>query len=123
LRGQRPVIRSDGEYTRDYFYVEDGAAIYMLLAEQLAKRPELVGEAFNFSYEAQITVNQIVTRIIKFLDAPVEPEIRNEVTNEIRHQYLNAEKARTLLGWRPLFTFDEGLVRTIKWYQGFLETK
>ena len=51
LRGQRPVIRSDGNYVRDYFYVEDGAAAYMLLAEQLAARPELRGEAFNFSNE------------------------------------------------------------------------
>lgn len=49
LRGQRPIIRSDGEYIRDYFYVEDGAAAYMLLAEQLATRKELKGEAFNFS--------------------------------------------------------------------------
>ena len=36
---------------RDYFYVEDGARAYMLLAEQLAARPELAGEVFNFSYE------------------------------------------------------------------------
>jgi CDP-glucose 4,6-dehydratase len=49
LRGQRPVIRSDGRYVRDYFYVEDGAAAYMLLAEQLHSRPELRGQAFNFS--------------------------------------------------------------------------
>lgn len=122
VRGQRPVIRSDGEYTRDYFYVEDGAAIYMLLAEQLATRPELAGEAFNFSYEVQITVNQVVTKIIKLLGIPIEPEIRNEVTNEIRHQHLNADKARTVLGWRPLYSFDEGLTRTINWYQKFLET-
>ena len=122
LREQRPVIRSNGEYVRDYFYVEDGAAVYMLLAEQLAKRPELKGEAFNFSNEIQITVNQIVTKIIELLNADVEPDIRNQVTNEIRHQFLSAEKARTLLGWRPLFTLDEGLAKTIKWYREFLET-
>ena len=53
LRGELPVIRSDGSYIRDYFYVEDGAAAYMLLAEQLAARPELWGEAFNFSNRVQ----------------------------------------------------------------------
>ena len=57
LRGQNPVIRSDGKYVRDYFYVEDGAAAYMLLAEQLAAKPELKGEAFNFSNEIQVTVS------------------------------------------------------------------
>lgn len=119
IRGQRPVIRSDGEYIRDYFYVEDGAAAYMLLAEQLAARPELKGQAFNFSNEIQVTVRQIVEQILKLMDSNLEPDIRNEVNNEIRHQYLSAEKARQLLGWLPLFTLETGLKRTIDWYQEF----
>lgn len=121
LRGQRPVIRSDGEYIRDYFYVEDGAAVYMLLAEQLASRRELTGEAFNFSNEIQITVRQIVEKISAMMDFNLEPDIRNEVTHEIRHQYLSAEKARAQLGWRPLFAIDDGLAKTIEWYREFLE--
>jgi CDP-glucose 4,6-dehydratase len=56
LRGQRPVIRSDGRFVRDYFYVEDGAAAYRLLAERLATDSSLAGEAFNFSNEAPVTV-------------------------------------------------------------------
>jgi CDP-glucose 4,6-dehydratase len=119
LRGQRPIIRSDGEYIRDYFYVEDGAAAYMLLAEQLAAHPKLKGEAFNFSNEIQVTVRQIVSEIIKLMGSDLQPDIRNEVTNEIRHQYLSAKKARDLLNWHPLFTLDEALVKTIEWYRGF----
>jgi CDP-glucose 4,6-dehydratase len=122
LRGQRPIIRSDGEYIRDYFYVEDGAAAYMLLAEQLATQPKLKGEAFNFSNEIQVTVSQIVSEIIKLMGSNLQPDIRNEVTNEIRHQYLSAEKARRLLNWHPLFTLDEALVKTIDWYRDFLES-
>lgn len=64
VQGQRPVIRSDGQYGRDYFYVEDGAAACMLLAERLARQPDLRGEAFNFSYEVQMTVLEIVQRIL-----------------------------------------------------------
>jgi CDP-glucose 4,6-dehydratase len=119
LRGQRPVIRSDGEYIRDYFYVEDGAAAYMLLAEQLASRPELKGQAFNFSNEIQVSVREIVDRILKAMNSGLSPEIRNEVSNEIRHQYLSAEKARRELQWKPMFTLDEGLQRTIDWYRDF----
>lgn len=119
LRNQRPVIRSDGQYVRDYFYVEDGAAAYMLLAEQLARRPELKGEAFNFSNEIQVTVSQIVEKIITLMGSDLEPEIRNEVNNEIRHQYLSATKARRDLGWVPLFTLDQGLEKTIEWYKEF----
>jgi CDP-glucose 4,6-dehydratase len=120
LRGQRPVIRSDGQFIRDYFYVEDGAAAYMLLAEQLAARPELKGEAFNFSNEIQVTVSQIVEKILRLMNTPLEPEIRNEASNEIRHQYLSADKARRLLGWAPMFTLDEALAKTITWYKDFL---
>ena len=119
LREQRPVIRSDGEYIRDYFYVEDGAAAYMLLAEQLAARPELKGQAFNFSNEIQVTVREIVNRILKAMNSNLSPEIRNEVSNEIRHQYLSAEKARRELQWKPMFDLDEGLQRTIDWYRNF----
>ncbi len=120
LRGERPVIRSDGKYIRDYFYVEDGAAAYMSLVEHLAEKPHLRGEAFNFSNERQITVREIVDKIIALMNSHLEPEIRDEITNEILHQYLSAEKAHTVLGWQPLFTLEEGLTRTITWYRDFL---
>lgn len=119
LRNQRPVVRSDGNYTRDYFYVEDGAAAYLLLAENLAARPELRGGAFNFSNEQQITVLELVDRILKLMDSDLKPDIRNEATNEIRHQYLSSAFAREELRWSPLFTLDEGLRRTIAWYERF----
>jgi CDP-glucose 4,6-dehydratase len=120
MRGQSPVIRSDGQFVRDYFYVEDGAAAYMLLAEQLAVRPEIKGEAFNFSNEIQVTVSEIVGKILRLMSSPFEPDIRNEVSNEIRHQYLSAAKARNLLGWSPLYTLDQGLDKTVEWYEKFL---
>jgi CDP-glucose 4,6-dehydratase len=119
LRGQRPIIRSDGSYIRDYFYIEDGAAAYLLLAERLAGNPDLRGEAFNFSNEIQIPVLELVQRILALMGSDLQPEIRNEATNEIRHQYLSAEKARRVFGWKPLFTLDNGLEATIAWYRRF----
>jgi CDP-glucose 4,6-dehydratase len=121
LRGQRPVIRSDGSFIRDYFYVEDGAAAYMLLAEELAAKPELRGEAFNFSNEIQVTVLDLTARILKIMDSNLEPDIRNEANNEIKHQYLSAEKARKMLNWSPLFTLDKALETTVDWYKEFLD--
>jgi len=122
LRSQRPVIRSDGNYVRDYFYAEDGAAVNMVVAEQLAKNSDLRGEAFNFSNEIQVTVLELVKRLLALMNSELEPQILNEARNEIPHQYLSAEKARRMLGWKPLFTLDEGLRRTIDWYQTFLGT-
>lgn len=120
LRGQRPIIRSDGHYVRDYFYVEDGAAAYTLLAERLAGNPELSGQAFNFSNEEHITVLEVVENILELMDSDLEPDIRNEASNEIRCQCLSAAKVRRSLSWRPLFSLEEGLQRTIEWYRNFL---
>ncbi len=120
VRGERPVIRSDGLFIRDYFYVEDGAAAYMLLAEKLAADPTLAGEAFNFSNELQVTVLDLVHQIRQRMGSDLAPDVRNEASNEIRHQYLSAAKARTRLGWSPLFTLDDGLRRTIDWYTEYL---
>jgi CDP-glucose 4,6-dehydratase len=120
LRGQRPLVRSDGRSIRDYFYVEDGADAYMLLAEALARRPELAGEAFNFSNELQVTVLDLVGTILDLMRSDLEPDVRNEASNEIAHQYLSAEKVRRELKWAPSFSLEEGLRRTIDWYRGFL---
>lgn len=121
VEGQRPVIRSDGKFVRDYFYVEDGAAAYLLLAEQLAQRPELRGEAFNFSNEIQITVLELVQRILKIMNSDLQPDIRNEASQEIHYQYLSAEKARRLLNWSPRYELDEALALTVDWYQDWLK--
>jgi len=119
LRGKRPVIRSDGNYVRDYLYVEDGGAAYMLLAEHLSDNPSLRGQAFNFSNEVRISVREVVERILSLMGSALEPEVRNEALNEIRQQFLAATKARDVLGWRPLFSLDEGLRRTIQWYSDY----
>src|SRR5664279_3298986 len=88
IRGERPIIRSDGLFVRDYFYVEDGAAAYMLTAERLASDKAIHGLAFNFSNEIQVTVLDIVQRILDAMGFRAEPDVRNEAANEIRHQYL-----------------------------------
>jgi CDP-glucose 4,6-dehydratase len=121
VRDERPLIRSDGQFVRDYFYVEDGAAAYMHLAEQLAARPELAGHAFNFSNESQVTVLELVERILQALDSELEPVVLGQASHEIRLQHLSAAKARELLAWAPLFTLEEGLTRTVSWYQNYLQ--
>jgi len=120
MRQERPVIRSDGKFVRDYFYVEDGAAAYMLLAERLSQDAKLSGACFNFSNELQITVLELVDKILHKMDSKLQPDVRNEASNEIRHQYLSAQLARQTLGWSPLFTLEQGLDRTIGWYKDFL---
>ena len=120
LMNERPQIRSNGKFVRDYFFIDDGAAAYMHLAEQLSKRKELRGQAFNFSTELPMSVLDVVGKIQRGMNSKLEPEILNQATHEIPEQFLSAEKAHKILGWKPLYSFDESLARTIRWYEEFL---
>jgi CDP-glucose 4,6-dehydratase len=120
LKGERPVIRSDGRFIRDYFFVEDAADAVLALAEAVATRPEIRGEAFNFGADARLSVLEIVERILRLMDSDLEPDVRNEAVNEIPEQRVSAQKAHEALGWSPAHSLDEGLARTVDWYRDYL---
>ena len=122
LNGEKPIIRSDGTFIRDYFYIEDAVEAYLLLAEKMEDK-KIHGEAFNFSNEIQVTVLELVEKIIESMGSSLKPKILNEATNEIKHQYLSAEKAKKILDWKPRYTLEEALQRTIEWYREFLTEK
>ena len=120
LRGERPVVRSDGSYVRDYFYVKDASRAYLRLGERLGD-PQVVGEAFNFSNESPMSVLDLVAVIQKLMDAShLEPDVRDVAEGEIHSQYLSAARAREQLGWAPEFDLEAGLRETIAWYRAFL---
>ncbi len=123
LRGERPVLRSDGSFVRDYFYVEDGALAYMHLAEQMAANRALCGEAFNFSNEIQISAREMALLVLKAAGREdLQLDIQATATNEIPHQYLDASKAKRLLGWTPVFDLEQGLARAVNWYRASLQS-
>ena len=119
LRGERPTLRSDGTFRRDYIYVKDVARAYMLLGEH-ACDPAVRGEAFNFSDESPLSVLDIVYAIRRLLGSDLEPDVRNVAQGEIRDQYLSAAKARTTLNWRVTYDLDAALRETIAWYRALL---
>jgi CDP-glucose 4,6-dehydratase len=120
VRGQRPVIRSDGSYVRDYLYIEDAAEAYMLLAEKLAVNPELRGQAFNFSHNTTMSALELAQRILGLMGSDLALDVRNEASNEIHYQHLDASKARRTLQWNPLFSLNTALQKTIAWYENFI---
>lgn len=121
LRGEYPIIRSDGMYVRDYIYVKDVAQAYLCLAEGFDDK-EVGGEAFNFSAESPTSVLALVTMIQRLMGCErLTPDVRNDTRGEIRDQYLSAAKARTVLGWKPNYSAEVGLGETIDWYRRFLK--
>lgn len=117
LRGQRPIIRSDGTYVRDYLYVKDAVRAYLRLAESLDD-PQITGKAFNFSTESPMSVLDVVSMTQKLMGREdLAPEIRNSANGEIKIQHLSAERARNVLRWRPAYDLESGLRETIAWYK------
>jgi CDP-glucose 4,6-dehydratase len=120
LAGERPIIRSNGLFTRDYIFVEDVVDAYLALAVHV-DRQGVSGEAFNFSPESRLTVLDIVKSIQKLMGrGDLEPVIQNLAKAEIKDQYLDSSKARRMLQWRPRYTLEQGLTDTIAWYRAFL---
>lgn len=120
LGNARPIIRSDGKFTRDYIFVQDVVEAYLLLASR-AQDQGIRGQAFNFSGEQPWTVLEIVRDIQKLMRCEhIEPIILNQANAEIRDQYLDSSKAKRLLKWTPLYSLAKGLTQAIDWYGSFL---
>lgn len=118
---ERPIIRSNGLFTRDYIFVDDVVDAYLALAEQCDK-PGVTGEAFNFSPESRVSVIDITKAIQQVMDrSDLEPVILDQVRAEIRDQYLDSGKAKARLGWRARHSLEQGLTHTIAWYRSFLD--
>jgi CDP-glucose 4,6-dehydratase len=118
--GQRPQIRSNGLYTRDYIYVQDVVDAYLALAEHCSE-PGVRGEAFNFSPAARLTVLEIARTVQRLMNRPdLEPLVLDQAKGEIRDQYLDSTKAKERLGWSARYRLDDGLSETIAWYERFL---
>ena len=123
LQGKAFEIRSDGKAERDYMYVKDAAAAYLLLAENL-HRKEVQGEAFNFGTERPVSVVELFKMIAAACGKPkAEFKILGTARNEIDRQYLASAKAKKVLGWKPKFGLEEGLRETVRWYKKYFEEK
>lgn len=118
---ENPIIRSDGTFLRDYFYVEDAVDAYITFSENLLEK-KLEGEAFNFGTEKPISVTDLVNKIIKIAGKEyLKPIIANSAKGEIKDQYLSCKKARDILKWKPKHTLNEGLEKTHKWYTNWFQ--
>lgn len=120
LRGDQPVLRSDGSFLRDYLYVEDVVDAYLTTAQAL-DGPAAPGEAYNFSDEKPLSVLEIYRAVcVAVTGAEVEPKVLGGAKDEIKDQYLDSAKARDQLGWHAGWPLERGLEATVSWYRQLL---
>ena len=121
VRGDRPVIRSDGTPERDYIYAPDAVDAYLAIARSLDD-PAMHGRAWNAGAGRPYSVKEIVSRLVAVSGREVEPDIQGEGTphGEIDRQFLDSSRIRDELGWEPHWELDDGLRETWTWYERHL---
>lgn len=121
LRGETPVLRSDGMLLRDYVYVEDIVDAYMTLATRVAD-PDVRGQIFHFASGSRTSALDIVKYLCELAGIPLIRTItENRSANERINQEYNGEREVSLLGWSHRTELREGLRFTIEWYRKHLE--
>ena len=117
---ESPVINGDGEYSRDFTYIEN--VVQMNMCALAATNPDAINQVYNTAFGERTTLNQLVNYLKEFL-SQYDPEIANiEVLHgpnragDIPHSLASIEKARTLLGYDPQYSMKDGLREAVKWY-------
>lgn len=123
LRGERPIVRSNGQYVRDYLYVRDAVSAYLRLADAVIDDEAVRGEAFNFSTESWVSVLEIVDTIRKRMGSDLVVQVLDRAQGEIKSQSLSAARAKRELGWLAAWDLERGLDETITWYRAYFGTE
>lgn len=117
---ESPVINGDGEYSRDFTYIDNVIQINMLAMTTANKKA--VNQVYNTAYGEQTTLNQLVDYLKEYL-SEFDPEIAQvEVVHgpnrlgDIPHSLACIDKAKSLLGYHPKFSIRDGLKEAVKWY-------
>ncbi|UAK43214.1 SDR family oxidoreductase [Bacteroides nordii] len=117
---ERPVINGDGEYSRDFTYIDN--VIRMNMLAMTTNNPDAVNQVYNTAYGERTTLNQLVGYLKEFL-SEFDPEIAKvEIVHgpnrlgDIPHSLACINKAKTLLGYIPKYNMREGLKEAVKWY-------
>jgi len=120
LRGQRPVIRSDGSPMRDYLFIDDMVRGYLLLAQGL-QDPALRGQAYNFASGEPLSVLAMTRKALDAAGRPdLQPEVLSESAAEVQDKALSIAAAGRDLGWQALAGTDQRLRETAAWYRARL---
>ena len=112
LRGESPTIYGDGEQTRDFCYIDN-----IVSANVLALTADVRGEAVNVGCGRRVSVNAIVREASRLLGRPVVSTYAPSRAGDVRDSLADIALAGRVIGYRPVVQFEEGLARSLEWYQ------
>jgi nucleoside-diphosphate-sugar epimerase len=113
LEGRAPTIQGDGGQTRDFTYVAnvvDGVL-------RACTAPRASGEVINVAVGGRISINELCARMASVLGSTVQPEYTPPRAGDVRDSQADLTRAREILGYEPIVSFEEGLRRTLGWYK------
>jgi nucleoside-diphosphate-sugar epimerase len=113
LEGRAPTIQGDGGQTRDFTYVAnvvDGVL-------RACTAPRASGEVINVAVGGRISINELCARMASVLGSTVQPEYTPPRAGDVRDSQADITRAREILGYEPIVSFEEGLRRTLEWYK------
>lgn len=113
MKGEPPVIFGDGEQSRDFTYVENVVRANLLAAQV----EDAAGKTFNIACGGRVTVRHLAVRIAEILGVDIRPIFTDPRPGDVRHSQADIELARKILKYEPTILPDEGLIKTIAWYQ------
>ncbi len=123
LKGEAVFINGDGETSRDFCFVENNVQANILAATCYS--PDAVNQVYNIAVGARTTLNQLFDFIFAQLKpklsglSDIKPIYRDFRTGDVRHSLANIDKARTLLGYDPVYSIEDGLSLSMGWYETF----
>jgi nucleoside-diphosphate-sugar epimerase len=113
LGSRPPIVEGDGLQTRDFTFI-DNVVHGTLLA---CHTPGVAGETFNIACGDRINLLEMITLLNGFMGTRIEPVFADPRPGDVRHSRASIEKARRMLDYQPIVSFEEGLGRTLAWYQ------
>jgi UDP-glucose 4-epimerase len=114
-RGERPKIFGDGTQSRDFTYIDNVVHANLRAAEA----PDVGGEVFNVACGQRYTLLDLVAALNSILSTSLEPIFGERRQGDVMHSLADIDKARTLLGYDPPVSFEEGLERTVAWLRSY----
>ena len=121
INNESPVINGDGEYSRDFTYIDN--VIWMNLLALETENPDTLNQVYNTACGEQTTLNQLVAYLKEYLGESdpiirhIEPIYGPNRPGDIPHSLANIDKAKRLLGYSPLYNVRDGLKKAVKWYR------